>query len=472
MGVRVEPARPKLTLTPAELSGLPALRFAMRLLLEPLIATRDIHASLGPFVVLKIPRFLPFILTVGASFNREILNNPASWRGTTIFRGGPKDSAAKRLGNGLVRMTDARHFHYRHLYAEPLRKPNVDALGERMANLAQEELALWPLGETVDLRQYSYRLVRIFAIELMFGGDRSRGFRIADAVSQLLQRGWSLSVMALPFNLPFTPYGRMLRAAETLERDIRDWIEQKRCRRDDRDLLSILVNSVDEMGNPQDAATITGQVPQVFGATFETCQYVLISTLLLLALHPQVTCKLYEELRGKLDDAAPTLQAIADLPLLDAIVKESLRVLPPAPIQMRVARQDTSIAGYAMAKGARVLLNIFLSNRQPDRYPDANRFRPERWATLNPTPFEFPTFSAGPHSCIGYWFAMSVIKIAVASILMRFRLSLTSGAKINYRVTPGILSPATAVPVVLHRQDETFAATPIRGNILKLVQFS
>ncbi len=464
-------ARPKLALTPTELSGLAALRFAPRLLFEPLVATRDIHASLGPFVILKIPRFLPFILTVGASFNREILNNPASWRGTTIFRGGPKNSAAKRLGNGLVRMTDARHFHYRRLYAEPLRKPNVATLGERMASLAQEELASWPLGETVDLRQYSYRLIRIFAIELMFGGDRSRGFRIADEVSQLLQRGWSLSVMTLPVNLPFTPYGRMLRAAETLERDSLDWGEKKRDRRDDRDLLSILVNSTDEMGNPPDDAVIAGQVPQLFGATFETCQYVLISTLLLLMQHPQVTRELYEELRNKLDDNMPTLQAIDDLPLLEAVVKESLRILPPAPIQMRVARQDTSVGGYAVAKGARALLNIFLSNRQSDRYPDANRFQPGRWATINPTPFEFPTFSAGPHSCIGYWFAMSMIKIAIASILTRFRLSVTTGAKINYRVTPGILSPATIVPVALYRQDEVFAGTPIRGNVRNLVQF-
>src|SRR5206468_7079726 len=109
---------------PARVSGLQALSFGTRFLFDPLAATREIHAAFGPFAALQVelpifnllkvvPFGLPLILTVGATYNREALNNSATWRGVTIFRGGPRNSAARRLGKGLVRMTGRRHAHYR-----------------------------------------------------------------------------------------------------------------------------------------------------------------------------------------------------------------------------------------------------------------------------------------------------------------------------------------------------------------------
>jgi len=454
------------------------LRYALQSLHDPLGATRDIYAAYGPFAIVRlgIPflrnvRFdRPILVTVGVVFNREVMANPTTWRMVTIFRGAPKNSAARRLSAGLARMTGRRHAHYRRAFDQPLRKVNVNKLGDEMVRLAAEEVADWPVGEVIDLKQVSYRLIRTFAVELIFGGDRERGLPIANGISQLLQRGWSPKVIACPIDLPTTSYGQMLRGGEALERCILDWADSKRGRPEDTDLLSIIVNGRDEEGNAASDATIVGHVTQLFSAAFETCQNVLVSTLMLLAQHPAIARDLLDELRGKLAGAAPTLDNIGNLPLLEAVIKETLRILPPVPLSMRVATQDTTLAGYAVPRCGRVVLNPFLTNRLPDLYPDADSFQPKRWATTQPTAFEFLAFGAGPRACPGFGFAMNVLKVALATVMMRYRVSLAPRSRIDYWVRP-LLAPCTDVPAVLNVQDAAFKAVPIDGNIRGLVRF-
>jgi len=211
-------------------------------------------------------------------------------------------------------------------------------------------------------------------------------------------------------------------------------------------------------------------VPTLFGAAFHTCQTALIWTLVVLDQHPLIARDLYDELRERLAGATPSVDRIADLPLLDAVVKEGMRILPPVPLQYRVAVRDTTLLGHPVrAERNRVLLSSFLTNRQPDLYPEPDRFRPERWFGADPLPYEFASFSDGPRKCPGQWFGVVAIKIAVATIVARYRPAIVAGTRVDHklRVT---LSPRKAVPAVLHRQDGAFTAAPLRGSIRNLLQ--
>src|SRR5712691_2843573 len=150
------------TTAPVQLSGLAALRFGLQFVRDPLAAVRRSYESFGPFVVLadalpfiRHPRAVlfgvPLVLTAGAAFHRELLENPATWRPVSMMPGGPRHSAARRMTEGLMRMTGPRHAHYRKLLAAPLRRTSVDAMGEDMVRLAEEDIASWPVGETIDL---------------------------------------------------------------------------------------------------------------------------------------------------------------------------------------------------------------------------------------------------------------------------------------------------------------------------------
>ena len=165
----------------------------------------------------------PLILAAGPAFNDEVLSNPAVWRPVGIFPGGPRNSAARRLGAGLARMTGARHAHYRRLLIPPLRKGNVEALGDAMTRLAQEEIAAWPAGEAIDLWARVCRLMHTFAVGVLFSNNQERGYPVADMVSDLFRLKWSPSVRLRPVNLPVTPYGRLLKEGETLQHCILDW---------------------------------------------------------------------------------------------------------------------------------------------------------------------------------------------------------------------------------------------------------
>jgi len=152
------------------------------------------------------------------------------------------------------------------------------------------------------------------------------------------------------------------------------------------------------------------------------------------------------------------------------VVKEAVRILPPVPLQIRVAQYDTTIATHSAPKGTRVILNALLTSRMSEVFPEGDVFRPERWFKIAPTVFEFPVFSGGPHSCPGYWFGLSAVKVALAAILTRYRMALPAGVRIDYMVQP-TQRPLDSIPVFLHRQDGAFASMPISGKIRNLVRF-
>jgi cytochrome P450 len=464
---------------PVRVTGGAAWRWALRFGLDPLTATRRAFAAFGPFVVLaealpfvRRPRAVllnvPLVLTAGAAFNRELLSDPETWRGVSLLPGGPRNSAARRLAQGLTRTTGHQHAHYRKLVAPPLRRTSVNALAEKMARLAEAEAASWQAGETIDIWESPRRVMRNFAVELLFGGNSKDGYFIADAVSRLMERKWGGSAFALPINLPFMSYGQIARDSALLERRLLEWARTKRGKVDDRDLVSIIVNSPDADGNPPSDATLVGQIPSLFAAAFEAGQSALTWTLLLLTQHPHVAARLFDELGNKMGRTSPSLSDAGELPYLDAVVRESMRILPPVPFQIRVAQCDTKIFGYHLPRGTRVILNTFLVNRMPHPYPDGDVFRPERWFTIAPTAFESPVFSGGPHGCPGYWFGSTAVKIALAAIVTRYRLVLPPNTRIDYRVQP-TMRPLQRVHALLRPQDGAFAATPVSGRIRDLV---
>src|SRR5215468_9035545 len=154
---------------PARMTGPAAWRWALRFGLDPLGTTRRIFDRFGPFVVLaealpfvRRPRAVllnvPLVLTAGAAFNRELLSDPETWRGVSLLPGGPRNSAARRLSIGLTRTTGHHHAHYRRLVAPPLRRTSVNALAEKIARLAEAEVASWPTGKAVDIWEFPRRL--------------------------------------------------------------------------------------------------------------------------------------------------------------------------------------------------------------------------------------------------------------------------------------------------------------------------
>jgi cytochrome P450 len=155
-------------------------------------------------------------------------------------------------------------------------------------------------------------------------------------------------------------------------------------------------------------------------------------TLYHLAANPEIQDRLRAEVDGALGPRSPTFEDIGRLALLDRVVKESLRLRPPAiGVFLRQAVQEVEIGGWRLRKGSLAGTYSWVTHRDARWYPepkrfDPDRFLPERVAQL-PVGSYFP-FGAGPRMCIGSAMATLEMQAVVAAFVQRFRFALPAGA--------------------------------------------
>jgi len=454
--------------------GIKTIWYLLSFLRDPLACARTLFEQHGRLVVIEPVGGLPgpraTIIAIGATYNRAILGSPQVWNTVHHVQRGPKGSALDRMGGNVISMNGAPHDHYRKLIARPIGSASVIDMGDQIAALVADEVARWPLG-AVDLWLLAQRLVRSVAVSLLLGGDQARGAQLAALFGDMLLVSHSPQARLCPFNVPGLSYARVLKQAETVERCARDLAERKRGTADKRDLLSLIVNSPDETGAEPDLDDVVGHLPVLFASTYETCQTVLLWSLFLLAQHPDVARDLVDEISGTLAGEPPTLARVTDLPFLDAVVKESMRVLPAVPYQVRAATQPTRLGGHEVAAGSHAILSPFLTNRDPQVYDEPARFRPQRWSHTSPAPFEYLAFSGGPRTCPGSWFGTAIVKVALATILSRFRVSVVPDTRIDYHIAI-TMKPRNGLAATLHARDGGWAAVPVKGQIRDLVTWT
>jgi cytochrome P450 len=133
---------------------------------------------------------------------------------------------------------------------------------------------------------------------------------------------------------------------------------------------------------------------------------------------------LLERVRDEMGSAPLTATRAAELPLVDAIVREAMRLNPVIPIVGRVLERPTRVAGYDLAKDTPVVCSIYLAQRRPEIYPNPTRFDPGRFLTKKFSPSELFPFGGGIRRCIGAAFAMYEMKIVLARLFQRTDLAL------------------------------------------------
>jgi cytochrome P450 len=194
------------------------------------------------------------------------------------------------------------------------------------------------------------------------------------------------------------------------------------------DLLTALLKARDpETGEGLDDESIRVNVLTILAAGHETTANALTWTLLMLALHPGIRADCEAEA-----DAAGPEAGEDELPLVRAVIEESMRLYPPASVITRAAVDTDRAGGVDIPAGALVIMSPWLVHRHRALWSEPGRFRPERFLPENRGAiprFAYLPFGAGPRVCIGAAFAMQEAVIALAAILRRVRLDLPPGAK-------------------------------------------
>ena len=191
-----------------------------------------------------------------------------------------------------------------------------------------------------------------------------------------------------------------------------------------RDMLDVLVTITDENGDPRFSADeVTGMFISLMFAGHHTSSGTSAWTLIELLRNPQILADITAELDDLYADGQEvSFHALRQIPKLENVIKETLRLHPPLIILMRVAQGEFEAAGHAIHQGDFVAASPAISNRIPEDFPDPESFDPTRYDKPREDDvvhrWTWIPFGAGRHRCVGAAFAVMQIK-AIFSVLLR-----------------------------------------------------
>lgn len=403
--------------------------------------------------------------------NRELLAGTDRFSVRALAETAPKTSALYRLRIHLLGLNGEAHRRARRLVGTAFTRSRVEGYREDMVGLVDKLFERWRPGEVIDVEREMQQLALWVVSHTVYGvspTDANLGLGLR--IKQIMQGLFSPVAMLLPQDIPGSPYRTLLRRAEAVEQDLLALIAKKRHQPGEaRDALAALVHARGEDGAPFTDEELVGHSFLLFFGGYDTTANALGWTLLLLALHPHVLHDVQDEL-AVLQGAAPTHEQLAALPMLDAVVKESMRLLSPVAFTARTAAQGATLGGHAIPAGTDVFLSPLVTHRLPELYEHPNRFLPERWLKGEPpSPWAYLPFGAGPHVCVGASLAALEIRLTLAMLLQRFTLLPPDGARIDHQVQATLSTKAGMPMRVLPRQ--RVASPPrIEGDIRELFE--
>jgi cytochrome P450 len=361
------------------------------------------------------------------------------------------------LGDGLL--TSERDFHtrQRRLIAPALSHKRIASYADTMAERAWRTVAAWREGEILDASKAMMRLTLEIVGKTLFDAEvSSDAGAVGDALTEVMENTVANLGSILPMP-PIVPTPRNLasrRARKKLDAIIYGLIAERRKPTGGTsaaepkhgehpqesvrtDLLSLLLAARDEDGSRMSDKQVRDESMTLFLAGHETTANALTWALYLLARHPEIRARAEEEAAPLARRGTPlTMEDLKSLPYNLAVLKETMRLYPPAYIIGRRALKDVVVPGERpgatcrIGKNKIVFVNVLGIHRRPDLFPDPDTFDPTRF--LGDREKELPRcaylpFGAGPRICIGNHFALMEGHLLLATIVGAAHLDLVPG---------------------------------------------
>ena len=461
--------RPKLTLHDP---GIPLTRGPlMQFADDPIACMRQLHHDHGDLAVLE-ENDQRLVFVFSPELNHEVLSNTQVFESRFFAVRGNRNSAQRRVTSGLLSQNGTEHRDARRMMKDAFTKKILPGYHQTICQIACDLTDNWKPGNTCDLNSELVQFMLKMTAALLFGvDDAAFAYRLGALIDRWVHRNHEIGMGALVSSPQFAEgYDDLLQQAEELEQSVREMFQSHRGAQHDRlNILSLLFQAQQSQGQLTDNQ-LTGHATLLFAAAHLTTAHTFSWTLFLLSQHPDVLRKLQTELSTSVAAEIPTLDELDRLPYLDAVIKESMRVLPASSYSQRIAVQPTSLGPVRMNPGTPVIFSQFITHHRPDLYSDADRFVPERWATITPSAYEYLPFGAGPRMCIGAPLAMAEIRTALTIMLKRFNFQIQPMSTINGHVISTMLGPTSSIPATLLPCDRLPVSVQVSGSVHNLVQ--
>ncbi len=355
----------------------------------------------------------------------------------------------------LFVMDGERHRRHRRLIGPPLRGERLHVFAGLIGELAGEEVRSWKTGSPFAIIEPMRALTLRVIMRAIFGIYEGTG---AQRVSDLITKLTSAPTAALAFfprlqvDLgPRSPWGRFLR----LNQELRTLFlaEVQRARREAagrQDILARLTQEGSDEADKLGDEEIVDEMITLLAAGHESSTAALAWTFQYILADATLWGRLVDEVRSASTGDELTHAALEAMPLLEATVLETMRLMPVAPVVPRHCVNDTTINDLTVPAGTHLTACAYLTQRDAQVYPEPETFRPERFLGKRPSPFELYPFGGGHRHCIGAALSLYEMRAILAGVLKRADLERPAAVQPQRVVRRGILMiPSAGTPVVL-----------------------
>ena len=410
-----------------------ALEFMWRMFHSPLDTLSELAREHGDIAHVKMPKRDFYILNHPDFIEQVLVRQQGN------FVKGPSLQRARIiLGEGLLTSEGEEHLAQRRALQPAFHRHRMEEYLPLMNENTYAHMSQWTHRQDINFSEEMMRLTLDIALWSFFGSSPKGAVeRVSESMKTLI-RLFPLAQLPLP-EATRSLFPKFKQAKTDLDLVTQMLLADSQSAHAKNALVNILKeNSKGQFTDEQiHAHTLTFLL-----AGHETTALLLAWCWDMLAHNPMVQGKLQAEVDAVLGDRFPTSEDINDLTYTRNIVKETLRMRPPAWAIGRQALNDCVIGGQEIKAGSVVIVSQWVTQHDPRFYDDPHQFRPERWDDLEmhslPRYAFFP-FGGGNRICIGEHFAMTEA-IAVLAMISR-----------RWNILPGDPSPAEPNPSVTLR---------------------
>jgi cytochrome P450 len=428
------PTRQPTPILPPGPKGLPLLGSLLQFRRDPLAFISGVHRSYGRVATVRI-----FKRQVVMFFRPEHAQYFLVDHARSFASGSDRPLMKRFLGEALLTTDGDTHRAQRRLVQPAFHKKRVEGYAAIMTRQTLEMLDGWRVGDQIDIARALQELTLRIVVKALFDVDlQEQSAELSSLFTQVIEAqnpgvlgALPQGVLAWALKQRWLPMYKAVEAREGLNAFVYDLIARRRVEgRDTGDVLSMLLAARDENGEGMSDGELRDQAMTLIAAGHETTSNALSWTFHLLSRNPETYDRLRDEIASVLGGRTPTVDDLPKLTYLDWVIKESMRVYPPAWTLNRTALEPFELEGYSFPTGTRAVFSQWVIHHLPDVWGDPEVFRPERWDPANeqklPKGAYFP-FGAGPRICIGMPLADMEARLVLATILQH----------VTPRVAPG-----------------------------------
>lgn len=384
-------------------------------------------ARMGDVVALRLGA-MPAVLVSSPDLAHELL---ARHHGDTVQAPTLRIVGEPLIGRGVLTADGEAHTRQRKLLTPAFTNKRMVRYADAMVAGTVRVVDSWRDGTQLDASGEMMRMTLEIAARVLFDAEiaheaRAFGRALTVAMEQVLDAGSAL--LPLPGSWPTPGNLRLRGAVRRLDRTVARIVHERRQDPRDRgDVLSMLLGARDDDGAPMSDRLLRDEIMTLLLAGHETTANALSWCLVRLATAPAIRRDLEREVDDVLGTRTPTIEDLPRLPFLEAVLKETMRLHPPAYLVGRYTVRDLELGEAFLPAGTLVLVNIYGMHRSPRFYEHPERFVPERFLPTNEATIPkraYLPFGTGPRTCIGNHFALLEGRLALAILAQRVRLDL------------------------------------------------